>query len=170
MKPITSETSMSSETWCAAREATVYDCALLALPQITNRAGNITVLEPGTNCPFPIPRVYYLYDVPGGASRGGHAHRDLHQLIVAASGSFEVLIDDGRNRRTVMLNRPNNALHIVPGIWRELHNFSSGSICLALASHAYDDKDYLRSHEAFVAWKSFTKQDSQLDIVTSHAG
>jgi len=143
-----------SGTVTDARDSTVYDCALVELPRIAGRAGSITVLEPGKNCPFDVRRVYYLYDIPAGASRGGHAHRDLQQLIVSASGSFEVLLDDGRNRRTVMLNRPFHALHVVPGIWRELHNFSSGSICLVLASHLYDADDYFRAHDGFVTWKS----------------
>jgi hypothetical protein len=134
-------------------QSTVYDCALLELPRIANRAGSITVMESLGNCPFEIRRVYYLYDVPAAATRGGHAHRALHQLVIAASGSFEVLIDDGRNRRTIALNRPFHALHIVPGIWRELHNFSSGSISLVLASAAFDEQDYIRNHEDFVRWK-----------------
>lgn len=111
-------------------------------------------MQPQWNCPIEIRRVYYLYDVPGGASRGGHAHRDLHQILVAAGGSFDVLLDDGRNRRTVMLNRPYHALHIVPGIWRELSNFSSGSICLVLASAVYEESDYLRNYESFRSLKS----------------
>lgn len=136
-----------------ARDSTVYDCALLELPRVLDRAGNLTVIEPGVNCPFEVPRTYYLYDVPGGATRGGHAHRELHQLIVAAGGSFEVLIDDGRNRRTVFLNRPYYALHLCPGIWRELHNFSSGSVCLVLASAKYDEADYFRDYAEFTRWK-----------------
>lgn len=111
-------------------------------------------MESAGNCPFEIRRVYYLYDVPGGAARGGHAHRTLQQLIIAASGSFDVLIDDGRNRRTVILNRPYYALHIVPGIWRELHNFSSGSISLVLASAEFDEQDYIRDHQGFARWKA----------------
>lgn len=134
-------------------ETTVYDCALLQLPRVENRAGSITVLEAPRTCPFDIHRVYFLYDVPGGASRGGHAHRKLQQLLVAASGSFEVLLDDGRNRRTIFLNRPYYALQLPAGIWRELHNFSSGSICLALASEKFEEADYIREHDAYLAWK-----------------
>jgi len=153
MKTITSAISRSSLDSREAHDTTVYDCALVELPRIASRAGSITVMESAGNCPFDIRRVYYLYDVPGGAARGGHAHRSLHQLVVAASGSFDVLIDDGRNRRTVALNRPYYALHIVPGIWRELHNFSSGSICLVLASAEFDEEDYVRQHESFAEWK-----------------
>jgi hypothetical protein len=110
-------------------------------------------MEYAKNCPFPIRRVYYLYDIPADSKRGGHAHRQLHELIVAAMGSFEVLLDDGRNRRTVLLNRPYLGLHIVPGIWRELQNFSGGSICLVLASELYDEGDYIRNVESFLKWK-----------------
>lgn len=129
--------------------STVYDCGILQLDRIENRAGNITVLEPGKNCPFDIPRVYYLYDVPGGSSRGGHAHYALEQFLVAASGSFDVELNDGVNRRTVTLNRPYFGLHIVPGIWRELHNFSSGAVCLVMASSRFEEADYIRSFSEF---------------------
>jgi len=118
------------------------------------RSGSLTVVQPGQNCPFQIRRVYYLFDVPAGAVRGGHAHRALHQLVIAASGSFEVSLDDGRDRRTVALNRPDRALHLVPGIWRELRNFSSGSICLVMASETFDESDYFRRHSDFLAFKA----------------
>jgi hypothetical protein len=153
MKTITSAISRRSGGSWDATETTVYDCSLVELPRIANRAGSLTVMESGGNCPFEIKRVYYLYDVPGGASRGGHAHRELQQLVVATSGSFEVLVDDGCNRRSVLLNRPYYGLFIVPGIWRELHNFSSGSICLVLASALFDEEDYVRDHDDFVRWK-----------------
>jgi len=100
-----------------------------------------------------VRRVYYLFDVPGGESRGGHAHRELQQLIVAAGGSFDVVIDDGKNRKIVNLNRPYFGLHIIPGIWRELVNFSSGAICLVLASATYDASDYIRDYEEFIKYK-----------------
>ncbi len=158
MKTITSAILKSSDASCEAVESSVYDCALLELPRIKNRAGNITVLEPGKNCPFPVRRVYYLYDVPGGASRGGHAHRELRQLIVAASGSFDVMLDDGRNRRSVTLNRPYYGLHVVPGIWRELHNFSSGGICLVLASEIFEEGDYIREYSEFTGWKGWSSR------------
>lgn len=127
----------------------IYDCVIRELPKIENRAGNITPLTSGKTLPFSIKRVYYLYDVPGGSVRGGHAHKNMHQLLVAASGSFDVLIDDGTNRKTVSLNRPYYGLYITPGIWRELLNFSSGAICLVLASTKYDESDYIRSFEEF---------------------
>lgn len=152
-KTIISAISRSFVDLCDGHESTVYDCALVELPRIASAAGSITVLESEGNCPFAIERAYYLYDVPAGAARGGHAHRALHQLVVAAGGSFDVLIDDGRNRRTVSMNRPFYALHIVPGIWRELHNFSSASICLVLASTVYDEDDYIRDYESFEHWK-----------------
>lgn len=153
MRMITLEALRTSTGAPDAREATVYDCFLVELPKIANRAGNITVLQYGDNCPFEVKRVFYLYDIPGGTSRGGHAHRTLHQLIVAAGGSFEVLVDDGRNRRSIMLNRPYYGLHVAPGIWAQLHNFSSGSICLCLASDIYDEADYLREYDGYTRWK-----------------
>jgi hypothetical protein len=128
---------------------TVYDCSILSLPKIHNRAGNITALNGLVNLPFEIKRIYYLYDVPGGEERGGHAHKELQQLIIAASGSFDITIDDGINKKTYSLNRPYVGLLLVNHIWRELHNFSSGSICLVLASHIYEADDYIRDYEEF---------------------
>ncbi len=136
------------------RKSTVYDCNVLVLNKIHNQAGNITVIESGLNVPFSIKRVYYLYDVPGGESRGGHAHKHLHQLIVAASGSFDVLLDDGVNKKVVKLNNPNYGLLIIPGIWRELFEFSSGAICLVLTSEKYDFADYIRDYSQFRQEKS----------------
>lgn len=129
---------------------TVYDCNLLFLPQIGNRNGNITAVEGNRNFPFAINRVFYLYDIPGGESRGAHAHKECHQFLIAASGAFEVLLDDGRTRRQVLLNRPNLGLHIPPGIWASEINFSSGSICLVLASHVYSESDYIREYTDYV--------------------
>ena len=129
--------------------STVYDCAILPLNKIHNREGNITIVEGQTNVPFDVRRIYYLYDIPGGAARGGHAHKELTQLIVAASGSFDVLLDDGINKKIVTLNRPDFALLVVPGIWRELIEFSSGAICMVLASHKYDEPDYIRDYVEF---------------------
>ena len=135
------------------KKNTVYDCHVLPLNKIHNRAGNITILEGNDNIPFPIKRVYYLYDIPGGESRGGHGHKELYQLIVAAGGSFDVLLDDGSNKKIVKLNRPNYGLLVVPGIWRELFEFSSGAICLVLASMGYSEEDYLRDYDTFKTYK-----------------
>jgi hypothetical protein len=132
---------------------TVFDCALIDVSKVHNEAGNITVLENQKNIPFDVKRVYYLYDIPGGEARGGHAHYELEQYIIAASGSFDVILDDGENSKTVTLNRPNIGLHIVPGLWRKLNNFSSGSISLVLASHKYDEKDYIRNYNKYLIFK-----------------
>lgn len=132
---------------------TVFDCSVIDVSKIHNEAGNITVVENGKNIPFEVKRVYYLYDIPSGESRGGHAHYQLEQFVIAASGSFDVILDDGTNRKRVTLNRPNLALHIVPGLWRELDNFSSGSISMVLASEVYDEKDYIRNYGKFLSYK-----------------
>ena len=130
---------------------TVDDCRLLDLPRIVQPGrGSITPVEGGTDVPFTIARVYYLYDVPGGESRGGHAHKELEQVIVAALGSFEVEVDDGANKRTFQLNRSYHGLYLPRLIWRELKNFSSGAICLVLASHPYREEDYFRDYSEFV--------------------
>lgn len=136
------------------RSSSVFNCTLLELPKIYNRNGNITPIQFAETIPFEIKRVYYLYDVPGGEARGGHAHIELQQYIIAASGSFDVTIDDGKIKRTINLNRPYYALQIVPGVWRELINFSSGSICLVLASQIYDEKDYIRNYDDFIKYKT----------------
>ncbi|MCX6245342.1 MAG: FdtA/QdtA family cupin domain-containing protein [Bacteroidetes bacterium] len=132
----------------------VNDCRVIELPKIHNPAGNITALNNLVDLPFNVERVYYLYDVPSGESRGGHAHKELQQLIVAASGSFEVILDDGREKKTVTLNWPNYGLLVVPGIWRELVNFSSGTICLVLASLRYSESDYIRDYNRFTEFKN----------------
>ena len=132
---------------------TVFDCSIVNVSKVHNEAGNITVIENRKNISFDVKRIYYLYDIPGGESRGGHAHYDLEQYIVAASGSFDVILDDGKNKKRITLNRPDKALHIIPGLWRELDNFSSGSICLILASHKYDEKDYIRDYQEFLNLK-----------------
>ncbi len=129
----------------------VYDCAVVELPKIKNDRGNITPVEGNVNLPFDIARVFYLYDIPGGEARGAHAHRTCHQLLIAAHGSFEVLLDDGTTKRTVALNQPNYGLHIPPGIWAAEQGFSSGAICLVLTSHKYDEADYIRSYDEFLA-------------------
>ena len=135
-------------------KSSVYDCVILPLNKIHNRAGNITIVEGQKNVPFDAKRIYYLYDIPGGEDRGGHAHKELRQLIVAASGSFDVLLDDGTNKKVVTLNRPNYGLIVVPGIWRELMEFSSGAVCLVLASHKYDENDYIREYKNFKIFKN----------------
>jgi len=129
----------------------VDDCRLLELPVVRNPQGNLTFIEGGTHVPFEIRRVYCLYDVPGGATRGGHAHRELEQLLVATSGSFEVLLDDGAKRRTVRLNRSHVGLYMPTMIWRELADFSSGSVCMVLASAPYEEDDYIRDYDEFRA-------------------
>ena len=137
------------------KKTSIYDCNIVVLNKIHSEAGNITVVESNRHIPFPIKRIYYLYDVPGGEARGGHAHKQGgYQLIVAASGSFDVLLDDGISKKIVRLNRPNFGLLVVPGLWRELLEFSSGAICLVLASYKYDETDYIRDYKEFEAWKS----------------
>lgn len=126
-------------------------CRIVELPKITDPRGNLTFIEGNGHIPFDIRRVYYLYDVPGGAERGGHAHRELHQLIVAMSGSFDVLLDDGRQKRRFHLNRSYYGLYVCSMIWRELDNFSSGSVCMVLASNCYDEADYYREYPEFLA-------------------
>ncbi len=128
----------------------IYNCSVIELTKINNRAGNITPVHEHKDVPFDIKRVYYLYDVPSGETRGGHAHKDLHQLIVAASGSFDVVLDDGKNNRNITLNRPNFGLYVTPYIWRELVNFSSGAVLLVLASMKYKEDDYIRDYDAFL--------------------
>ena len=135
------------------KNSNIYDCVILPLKKIHNRAGNLTVVEGKLNLPFEVQRIYYLYDIPGGETRGGHAHKELHQLIVAASGSFDVLLDDGVNKKVVTLNRPYYGLLVVPGIWRELLEFSSGAVCLVLASHTYNEADYIRGHKDFLDYR-----------------
>lgn len=127
----------------------VYSSSLIILPRIKNRAGNITPLTNSVEIPFDIKRIFYLYDIPGGESRGAHAHKTCHQFLIAASGSFEVLLDDGRTQRIVQLNRPYIGLHIPPMIWASEINFSSGAICLVLASHPYDVSDYIRDYSTY---------------------
>jgi len=128
----------------------IADCKLVDLPRINDPRGNLTFIEGGRHIDFDIQRVYYLYDVPGGSERGGHAHKALRQLIIAMSGSFDVHLDDGRNKRTVHLNRSYVGLYVCPMIWRELDNFSSGSVCMVLASNRYDESDYFRQYDEFL--------------------
>lgn len=137
------------------RRSTVFDCTLIEMDKHhSDEKGNITVVENNITVPFDVKRVYFLYDVPGGGSRGAHAHKELRQLIVAASGSFDVTVDDGNVKRTFTLNRPYQGLLIVPGIWRDLNNFSSGSVCMVFASEKYDEKDYIRNYNDFIEFKN----------------
>jgi dTDP-4-dehydrorhamnose 3,5-epimerase-like enzyme len=127
------------------------ECRIIDLPRIQDPRGNLTFIEGGHHLPFEIARVYYLYDVPGGESRGGHAHRELEQFVIAMSGSFDVVLDDGTDRRTVSLNRSYYGLYMPRMVWRELVNFSSGSVCTVLASRPYEEEDYFRDYDEFVA-------------------
>ena len=131
---------------------TVYNCDLITLSKIHDRKGNLTSIENTVEIPFDVKRVFYLYDIPGGESRGGHAHKECHQFLVAARGAFEVLLNDGRTQRTISLNRPNVGLHIPPGIWASEINFSSGAICLVLASHTYNEEDYIRDYNEYLKY------------------
>ena len=127
----------------------VEECKIIDLPKITDPRGNLTFIEGGRHVPFDIKRVYYLYDVPGGAERGGHGHKALHQLIVAMSGSFDVVLDDGNEKKRFHLNRSYYGLYVCPMIWRELDNFSSGSVCMVLASNLFEEDDYYRDYDNF---------------------
>ena len=130
------------------------ECRIVELPKINDPRGNLTFIEAGRHVPFEIKRVYYLYDVPGGAERGGHAHKGLHQLIIAMSGSFDVILNDGKQQKRFHLNRSYCGMYVCPMIWRELDNFSSGSVCMVLASNLYDEADYYRNYEEFVQAKN----------------
>ena len=132
------------------RKPTVHDCKVFDLGKIENDRGNLTVVQSLETVPFDIKRVFYLYDIPGGEARGAHAHKECHQFLVAASGSFEVVLDDGHETRTVYLNRPFKGLHIPPGIWAAEQEFSSGAVCLVLASESYDEADYIRDYEGYL--------------------
>lgn len=131
----------------------VDDCKIILLDKIESINGNLTVLENNLNINFDINRIYYLYDIPGGESRGAHAHKELEQIVVAASGSFTIILDDGKSKKEITLNRPNLGLNIKPGIWRDINNFSSGAICLVLASLKYAESDYIRDYSNFVKYK-----------------
>lgn len=136
----------------AKEGVSVFDCSLCQLNKFHDPEGNLTVVSENVHVPFPINRVFYSYDIPGGEDRGAHAHKECHQFIIAASGSFEVVLDDGTNKRTVTLNRPFWGLHVPPGIWASEQGFSSGSICLVLASHGYSEEDYIRNYDDFMKY------------------
>lgn len=133
----------------------VFDCSIIELDKHhSDRKGNLSVVENGITLPFDVKRVYYIYDVPGGESRGAHAHKELEQLVVAASGSFKVTLDDGKVRRTFFLNRPNQGLYVKPGMWRDLEDFSSGAVCMVLASEVYMADDYIRDYQEFLKFRN----------------
>lgn len=133
----------------------VFDCTIIELDKHhSDRKGNISVVENGETLPFDVKRVYYLFDVPGGESRGSHAHKELTQLIIAASGSFKVTLNDGKVKRTFFLNRPYQGLYVKPGIWRDLEDFSSGAVCMVLASEMYQKDDYIRDYDEFIKFRS----------------
>ena len=129
----------------------IENCTILDLPRINDPRGNLTFVESNRHIPFTIQRVYYLYDVPGGSERGGHAHKTLHQLIIAMSGSFDIHLDDGYAKKTIHMNRSYYGLYVCPMIWREIDNFSSGAVCVVLASDYYDELDYYRDYNQFVS-------------------
>lgn len=132
----------------------VFDCTMVELDKHhSDREGNLTVVENGATLPFDVKRVYYLYDIPGGESRGAHAHRDLEQLIIAASGSFTVTLDDGNSKRSFFLNRPYQGLYVKPGLWRDLVDFSSGAVAMVLASEVYQKEDYIRDYQEFLDFR-----------------
>lgn len=132
-------------------------CRIIDLPKISDPRGNLTFIEGGQHVPFDIARVYYLYDIPGGTDRGGHAHKGLHQLIIAVSGSFDVVLDDGRDKKIFHLDQSDSGLYVCPMLWRELENFSSGSVCLVLASNLYDEADYYRDYGEYLAAQGIQK-------------
>ncbi|MBR1564501.1 MAG: WxcM-like domain-containing protein [Paludibacteraceae bacterium] len=136
------------------KKPTVYDCSVVELPRYHDPEGNLTPVYSNFHVSFDIKRVFYLYDIPGGESRGAHAHKICHQFLVAASGAFEVVLDDGVNKRTITLNRPFYGLHIPPGIWAAEQGFSSGSVCLVLASEPYEPDEYIRDYNTFIEFRN----------------
>ena len=158
MKPTNApnELDMHSET-C------IKDCRIITLKKHHHANGNLTAVNNGVELPFELKRTFYIYDVPGGAERGGHSHYTCHEFIIAISGSFDVTVDDGNDKYTFTLNRPNQGLLVAPGIWRTLQNFSSGSVCLALASHHFDEKDYVREYDQFLQLKGKLHKGKKTD-------
>jgi len=132
------------------KKAVVADCKIIELPKVSSRAGSISIIDGIDAIPFHVSRMFWLYDIPAGEARGAHAHRKCHQFLVAVSGSFEVELDDGKNKTVVSLNRPFNGLHIPPGIWAHEMNFSAGAICLVLTSHAFNESDYIRDYSSYL--------------------
>lgn len=152
------EVSKGEKLFKANEGKSVFDCSFCQLNKMHDVEGNLTYMYENVHVPFPIDRVFYQYDIPGGEDRGAHAHKECHQFIVAASGAFEVLLDDGINKRTVTLNRPFYGLHVPPGVWSSEQGYSSGSICLVLCSHGYDEEDYIRNYEDFLKYKGIEKE------------
>ena len=134
------------------KDNTVYDCSVIDVSKIYNEAGNITVVENGENIPFDVKRIYYLYDIPGGEVRGGHAHYDLEQVIFALSGSLRIKTDDGYRKSEYWLRNPQKGIHLKQKIWREMDSFSQGAVCMVIASHKYDEDDYIRNYKDFTAY------------------
>ena len=137
---------------------TVFDCHIYQLPKISAVSGRITSVQNSVDIPFDVKRVFYLYDIPAGENRGAHAHKECHQFLIAGGGSFEVMVEDGVHCKTLFLNQPFMGLHIPPGIWAREQNFSSGSICLVLTSHAYDESDYIRSYEDYLIFRGVSER------------
>lgn len=135
------------------KNSSINDCKIIQLSKIHNRSGNITIIENNLDIPFEVKRIYYLYDIPSSENRGGHAHKELYQLIVGASGSFNIKLNDGVHEKKIFLNKPDFGLLIVPGIWRDLNDFSSGSVCLVFASEVYSENDYIRDYVQFLTLK-----------------
>ncbi|MCQ2055722.1 MAG: FdtA/QdtA family cupin domain-containing protein [Fibrobacter sp.] len=142
-----------SDLICSAKKASVENCSLIMLPRHSERSGCLTSIENSKEIPFDVKRVFYLYDIPGGESRGGHAHKECHQMLVSASGAFDVKVSDGEHEKIFRLDRPYYGLHIPPGVWAEELNFSSGSICLVLTSHEFVEADYWRSYDEYLKFK-----------------
>ena len=144
-------------------ETCIKDCRIITLKKHHHANGNLTAVNNGVELPFELKRTFYIYDVPGGAERGGHSHYTCQEFIIAISGSFDVTVDDGNDKYTFTLNRPNQGLLVAPGIWRTLQNFSSGSVCLALASHHFDEKDYVREYDQFLQLKGKLHKGQKTD-------
>jgi len=132
---------------------TIFECSIIEVPRFSNRAGNLSIIQRAENISFQPRRVFFIYDIPAGEARGAHAHKACQQFIIAASGSFEVSLDDGTNKRTISLNRPSFGIYIPSGIWAYEFNFSSGAVCLVMASEKYDSRDYIRDYSEFKSWK-----------------
>ncbi len=138
---------------------TVFDCSLIELPRIQNRSVSLTPINNYKDIPFEAKRIFYVYDIPGGVIRGTHAHKECHEFLIAGSGSFEVHLDDGKDKKIVMLNQPYKGLHIPPGIWASETNFSSGAMCLVFASHEYEEDDYIRDYNSYLDYIRTSKSD-----------